>query len=93
MLFSYESSEQFSDNDTSNFINFITEHVNHAIEGKIYCFPDNKNPKAKVEFWHSNKAEIKSLILGTSDDMDQGIERSRETDNRVYPEPVFFCCF
>ncbi len=70
LFFGCELSDQFSESDLDDFINFNAKSASELIKDKEYLFPDDKNPKAKVEFWKPNKSKILYLTLGTCGDFD-----------------------
>lgn len=70
MFFGCDLSENFSENDITKLIDFLTDTSKNPEEGKKYYFPNIEKPKAIVDFWHPNKSKIASLTLGISGDMD-----------------------
>ena len=70
MFFGCDLSENFSENDITKLIDFLTNTLKNPEEGKKYYFPNIEKPKAIVDFWHPNKSKIASLTLGISGDMD-----------------------
>lgn len=69
-FFGCKLSEQFSENEIPDLINFVAKHAEHYIEGEKYFFPNNVKPKATIDFWPPNKLNISSLTLGVSGDVD-----------------------
>lgn len=70
MFFGCDLSENFSENDIAELIDFLANTSKNSEEGKKYVFPNIEKPKAIVDFWHPNKRKIASLTLGISGDMD-----------------------
>lgn len=68
-FFGCELSEKFSKNDVTEFIDFITKHVENATDGREYFYPNSEEPTAKLRFWSPNKSELSSLTLGISGDV------------------------
>ena len=63
-------SEKFSEIDIPEFIEFIAANAKKHIEGQEACFPNDKEQKAKVDFWSPNKSKISHLTLGAFGDME-----------------------
>ena len=70
MFFGCDLAENFSENDITNLIDFLTNTSKNPEEGEKYYFPNFETPKAIVNFWHPNKSKIASLTLCTSGDME-----------------------
>lgn len=70
IFFSCKLSEQFSENEIPDLIDFIAKHAERYIKGGKYFFPNNTKPKATIDFWPPNKLNLSSLTLGVSGDID-----------------------
>ena len=70
MFFGCNLSEEFSETDVPELIDYLFNLEENPEEGKQYFFPNVENPKAKLDFWYPNKSEISVLTLGVSGDMD-----------------------
>lgn len=82
MFFGCDLSEDFSENDIPDLINFLTITSANPEEGKRYSFPNEEKPKAITDFWYPNKSEITSLTLGISGDMDM-VEQTGLAKNQI----------
>lgn len=63
-------SEKFSETDIPEFMEFIAANAKQPIEAQEACFPNDKEQKAKVDFWSPNKSKISHLTLGAFGDME-----------------------
>lgn len=70
MFFACNLSERFIEEDIPELLSFLLANSSNPQEGRKYSFPNEKSPKAIVEFWHPNKSETSSLTLGVSGDTD-----------------------
>ena len=70
MFFGCDLSEHFLEKDIPDLINFLANKSLNPEEDKKYSFPNERNPKAIVNFWCPKRSKITSLTLGTSGDMD-----------------------
>ncbi len=74
-------SNKFSETDIPEFMKFIADNANQSIEGKEVSFHNDKDQKAKVDYWYPNKSKISYLTLGAFGDMDAvnetGLARSQ----------------